>query len=347
MLMRPSFGTFESDTGRVYVKSAPLNGQRLQPRGVTVLRVVRVLRELVSRCWLSIGKTSADYALKLAQNEHLDCVFKLGRMTETLCDVLHECGLPSDESTVEAMINKECTSRPFVAKQCQPKTSESVGSTSGDTEDVPQSFFLPSTALANPVQYVSRVCLKSRFNPTHVHPKFLVDYLTLHVALSRAEQLISKRACGAVMDVHLDCKELVSTVKLLLQPHQSRLAHPISDVSLVQLVPASMRKLLAQGAKGCDASPLSVNWNVRFEPTKVKGTLRLEVGHGSHDDACIVFCFVCNAIMFFLDSNWPLPVGMSWEAARIRPPRRPRTKAKIQATDERIQSDETGAGGPN
>ena len=253
--------------------------------------------------------------------------------------------------TVDAAIDRACTSRPFVANPCQPKSAdgvegvESVGSASGDTEEVPQSFFPQGAPLVDPVRHVSRVCLKSRFSPNHVHPKFLVDYLTIHVALSRAERLVSRRACGSAIDVCLECAELVATVELLLRPHQHRLAHPIGAAALAQLVPASVRKLLAQGASGCAASPLSVNWNARFEPTKVKGTLRLEVGHGSHDDACIVFCFVCNAVMFHLDCNWPLPVGIVWEAARVRPPRRPRGKAKLsQATEDAARSDETGEG---
>jgi hypothetical protein len=351
MLLRPSFGAFESSTGRVYFRKASHAPGEPRIRACTVLQVVHVAKELASNSWLTIGKISTEYAVQLALNEYNDLLFNFGQMKEHLVDVLRQLGKPSNKEDVDEMIHdanavggsKISTPQAVAAAAA----ADGASSTSVDTEEPPPPRLdICSPALANPVEFVSGVCLRSnstRFLPDCVAPSFLIDYLTIHTALSRVTKMIDLRSRGSALDVNLTSRELVATVECLLERHQHRMPHKVTRDRLIQTVPACVHRLLSEGFKGCNASPLSVAWNATFKPSENNNALKLTVGHGSHDDACVVFCFVCNAVMFHLDSNWPLPTGMQWPATRQRPLRKP--KSKTNATRDVVDKDETGEGG--
>lgn len=109
---------------------------------------------------------------------------------------------------------------------------------------------------------------------------------------------------------------------------------------LQQVVPVSIKKLISAGQRACCASAESLNFFVSYERQRNKGELMLQVGYGSRDRSCLVFCFVCEMLMRHMDSDWPLPRGLEWQKLRIRPPRKSKAKAKTDASGEAAAAEE-------
>jgi len=356
ILMNPTFTSFESSTGRIYVRLLQSMDGASCHRGIVALQMAQTVREIVSHGWLGIGKTSVDYALQLAKNEYNTTVFAYGRMQDILKGEMRNADMPCDAKSVEELVRAGSKKQAYggggggdggKGKGCK----EDAGSDSADTASASSTSLLartPAPSASTPAQYVSNVCLPSQempYRPECVDPDFLVDYITIYTALCRVAVAVESRRHGAAVDVHITTKELVATVDCRLNSQRRRLRHDINESRLAQIVPVVVRKLLEQGKRGCEKSPRSVNWDATFEPSKRDRTMRLNVGRGSHDAACVAFCNVCSSLMFYLSSNWPLPLGMQWNAPRVRPPRKPKARSGASTSHSADGEDQTGVGG--
>jgi hypothetical protein len=308
---------------------------------VPIVSAVYAIREFVDRRWLVAGSVSIDFALKIINTEYYDSLFTLTKLRENVRDVLVDVGLPSDKQEIRRRVDEakrlaRLRKKTSQANQSDQQTQAPGGGAHSNqpTNKIPRNVL--SSAITSPITDVMAVMVtpENRACSECVEVPFLIDYCVLHTALSFTKQTVHQSTRnGTSDDVVVPTRVLTATVDRILDSHRHRLKHEMTMDRLQQLVPLSVKKLISAGQRACEASSESLSFFVTYAPVRTKGELLLQIGRGSRDRSCLVFCFVCEALMRHMDSGWPLPRGLEWPKPRMRPPRKPKAKPKASQAD--------------
>jgi len=353
----PSYtGRFETPSGRVYAQYTKVPCDSIT-RGLTLVQTFWVLHDIIQRDWLPIRYVSANYALDLVESEIQLYSHTMNGIKRELTQVCRDAGYNIEEERIDQVVYEICskyTDRSYTASDVPGASSSSSSRRSSASAAAPPTSSScvdscgSSSLLSTGSKGCRTMCIPTKppndtlcasrdkstpFLPCMVHWHNIVDYMVIHCLSENVSDAIDRgRGRGIVSDIKIKNDDILAYVEAELlkmatceECLEMRLIveQLANKDSLRQCIPSIVKNLVHEGSKGCVAANESgngqcVDWQAKYEPERLKKSMVLTVGYGTHDPMAFLFFNLCSRIKGCMDQSWPLPVGVEWKIKRHR-----------------------------
>ena len=316
----PTFLSFSTTSMRIYAIPTEIHSHL---RLLGVVRTLFVLRTLLSSSIFALGIVKLGFAKMLVEAEKDNLTAHSSRTLAQLLSIAQDFGLRVEPSQLEAHMAEKGDSASATNSLVVDTTTSAVSTTVAPTP-----LGIHGDFLVKPLVKVKTI----DFMPSRVSKHALVEYLIVYAIGNELNQILSKQCTLTI--VGLENSTIVNLVATkMLQFHRTKsLAHVFANESeinravLVQLVSATIRKILRAGEAGAAAAaaaaaPQAVPWTVKYSPAPSQ-ELMLWIATSSNEPICLLFFELLMRIKSYLDESWPLPVGVEWTTSTTRRGRR-------------------------
>lgn len=293
-------------------------------RNIDLVRTMQAIKTLFKNGWFPTGLFVIEFAVSVVEAELRNV---LASLSLTMQHLVALCEMHAFRTSIKGLdIVLDLTMR----QTTRPTAAICV-------EEVPTRRRMSDGQLLNDYYLVRPSVRQSKastvFRPGYVERTSLLEYIVVFELANMVNTVLEAPhepyERGVVAWSNSDIVDAVKRRLLALERQSLTLTGPqrvffngttSKNNIVIQLVAATVRKLMAVGKTGCAAAiraqvPSAVTWTASYAANRKNGENILHVADSSLDNSCYLFVELCLRIVFFLDEGWPLPEGVDWSAA--------------------------------